>query len=726
MTSLATIDVTSFVRVQSDGARRLELMVAGIHCASCVRKIERAFEADGQVDAARVNLSTRRMTLGWHDGSVEPGDLVERLAGLGYRAVPYDPESLASGNQKEEKRLLRSLAVAGFAAANVMLLSVAIWAGEAQDMGASTQALFHWVAGLIALPAVAYAGRPFFGSALAALRAGQLNMDVPISLAVILAAAMSLWETATGGNHVYFDAAVTLLFFLLCGRYLDLRARAKACAAAEQLIALRATAAEVIDPDGTRRTVATDQVRPGMTVAVAPGERLPVDGRVAKGQSDVDTSLVTGESVPVAVAPGTQVFAGTINLTGAMELEVTREADETLLSDIVRLMEAAEQGRARYVRIADRVARIYAPVVHILALATFAGWVLLSPTDWQTALLYAVAVLIITCPCALGLAVPVVQVVASGRLFRRGTLLKSGDALERLAEVDTVVLDKTGTLTEGAPQLINQESNDPEALAIAGALASQSRHPLSVALARAASSTSAAQLSEVREHPGAGLEAQIDSRRVRLGSRLWCGMQASDSDGETEIWLAVEGRAPERFVFSDRLRADAADVVAGLQRSGLQVVLLSGDRPQAVERAAVAAGIDDWQGGATPADKVGVLGQLAAEGHRVLMVGDGLNDAPALAAAHVSLSPATAADISQTAADAVFQGNRLAPVLEALDVARRSGRLVRQNLGLAFLYNAVAIPFAVAGLVTPLFAAIAMSASSIAVTVNSLRLGRTP
>jgi Cu2+-exporting ATPase len=418
------------------------------------------------------------------------------------------------------------------------------------------------------------------------------------------------------------------------------------------------------------------------------------------------------------------VFAGTLNLTGPLKLEVTHEAEETLLADIVRLMEAAEQGRARYVRLADRVAQFYAPVVHLLAAVTFLGWMLLSPIGWQTALLYAVAVLIITCPCALGLAVPVVQVVASGRLFRQGTLLKSGDALERLAQVDTVVFDKTGTLTLGTPELVR--SPGTESLSLASALAIHSRHPLSRAISLAAKTENLdiPNATGINEQPGAGLEGLIDGHRVRLGSRAWCDVEGSDEDGETEIWLAAEGHTPARFVFADQLREDAVQVVAALKQRGLEIALLSGDRPEAVARAARAVGIDEWQGGVMPGDKVRFLTRKAEQGRNVLMVGDGLNDAPALAAAHVSLSPASAADISQTAADAVFQGTRLGPVLEALEVARRSGRLVRQNIGLAFLYNAIAIPFAVAGMVTPLIAAIAMSASSIAVTINSLRLSR--
>jgi Cu2+-exporting ATPase len=715
------VDPTAYVRRKED-ASALHLMVEGIHCPGCVNRIETAMAAIPGVVAARVNLTTRRLALEWRTGAAEPRDLVAALAALGYRAMPYDPERLGDAGRAEERNLLRALAVAGFAAANVMLLSVAVWAGASSGMGPATRDLLHWISALVALPAVAYAGQPFLRSALGALSARRLNMDVPITLAVALAAGMSLAETVRGGEHVYFDAAVTLLFFLLIGRYLDLRARAKACSAAEHLLALTASAATVVEDDGSRRAMPPTEVGAGMTVAVAAGERIAVDGVVSAGASDIDGALVTGESTPYPVAPGERVFAGTLNLTGPLSVRVTAAGEDTLLSEIVRLMEAAEQGRARYVRLADRLARIYAPVVHILGAATFLGW-LLAGAGWQSALLTAVAVLIITCPCALGLAVPVVQVVASGRLLRAGVLVKSGDALERLAQADRVVFDKTGTLTLGDLELREGPNIEAEDLRCAVSLAATSSHPLARALARAAPDVAPATL--VREVPGAGLAMPVAGDEMRLGSRAWCGVgdeYGVDTEDGPELWLARPDRPPVRFAFADAPRPDAAETVRALSARGLAVELLSGDREPVVERLAARLGIDVWRAGRTPAEKVRRLDELAEQGHRVLMVGDGLNDAPALAAATVSISPAAAADVSQTAADLVFQGKSLAPVVEALEVARRADRLVRQNFTMALLYNAVAVPLAVMGLVTPLIAAIAMSLSSLAVSLNALRL----
>jgi Cu2+-exporting ATPase len=619
--------------------------------------------------------------------------------------------------------LLRCLAVAGFAAANVMLLSVSIWAGASgEDMGPATRDLLHWLSALIAMPVVAYAGRPFFRSAWAAFRSWSLNMDVPISLAVLLATGMSLYETATSGAHAYFDAAVMLLFFLLIGRYLDRRARSRARSAAEQMMLLDATAAKVKQPDGSLRATPIDFVLPGMTVNIAPGDRVPVDGTVASGRSSVDTSLITGESVARSAGPGSELFAGTVNQDGSLEVTVTATGADTLLGEIARLMEAAEQGRAQYTRLADRAARIYAPAVHGFALLAFLGWFLIGGLAWQPALLVAVSVLIITCPCALGLAVPAVQVVATGRLMRQGIIAKSGDALERLAEIDTVVFDKTGTLTLGQPKLADQSEVPLADLRAAASLAAASIHPLARALVAAAGAVPLA--GDVHEQPGMGVEGAVAGHKARLGNRTWCGIDGSpqEAGGSSELWFSRPGLPPRRFLFDDTVRADAADVVAALKNKGLAVELLSGDRSEVTGKLAASVGITQWMAQQRPQDKVARLDYLARQGRKVLMIGDGLNDAPALAAAHVSMSPARAAEISRTAADIIVQGEALAPVIETLGVARRARRLVLQNFALAAAYNMIALPLAVAGLVTPLIAAAAMSASSLVVTLNAMRL----
>jgi len=711
----------AFVRRKDDGSGHIDFLVPEMHCAACIGKIEDGLVALPGVNRARANLTSHRVGIDFDPGAGDPDAMLAALETAGYSARPFDALAFDAANSDPVGGdLVRCMAVAGFAAGNIMLLSVSVWSGA----GDATRELFHWLSALIALPAIAYAGRPFFRSALRSLSGGTLNMDVPISIGVLLAAAMSLYETATGGEHAYFDAAVSLLFFLLVGRFLDYRMRDVARAAAAKLTSLAARSAMRIAPDGTAALVPIADIVPGDIVRIAAGERVPVDGIVVAGASDVDKSMLTGEAEPEPVREGGRAFAGTLNLTGPLTLAVTARSRDTLLAEIVRLMEAAEETSGRYVRLADRISRHYAPFVHIVAIATVVGWLLVG-AGWHMALTTAVAVLIITCPCALGLAVPAVQVVASGFLLGRGIMVKDGSALERMAAIDTVVFDKTGTLTEGAPRLTRSPAATPDEWAIAATLGGQSRHPLARALAAAAGPVGvvAPALDDVVEHPGDGMEARLGDRVVRLGRRDFVGGIASDGavDG-SEIWLRVGTGMPLRFGFEDALRGDAADTVALLEARGLRVLLLSGDRPEAVRRAAFAAGIDDWRAGCRPADKAAVLADLAAAGHHVLMVGDGINDAPALASAFVSMSPAGAADISQAAADIVFTGRDLAPVATAVEVARVARRIIRQNFVLAIGYNLFAVPVAILGFATPLIAAIAMSSSSVLVTGNALKL----
>ena len=722
---LAAPDLAAYVQEGEDGSCRLSLMVDGLHCAACVWLIETVLSRQPGVTTARVNMTSRRLALHWRDRETDVGQLVALVGRLGYRLVPFDEGLTRAVAREGERELLRAMAVAGFAAGNVMLLSVAIWAGHAQGMGPATRTLLHWVSALIALPAVAYAGRSFFRSAITVLRNGRTNMDVPISIGVTLTAAMSLHETMRGAEHAYFDSAIGLLFFLLIGRYLDRRARGVALSTVEHVLALASSAVTVEEADGGRRRLPPNAVRTGMRVAVAAGERIAVDGRIIAGHSAIDTSLIDGETTPKPALPGTLVFAGCLNLEHPLLIEATAVGESTLLAEIARLVEAAENQKSRFVALADRVSRYYAPVVHLAALLTFLGWTLLGDAPWQQALLNAIAVLIITCPCALALAIPVVQVVAISRLLRRGVLVKSGTALERLASAEMIAFDKTGTLTTGRPELVDATAIEEAALTQAASLAVRSKHPLARALVRAAEERQLRPplLAVVREVAGQGLEAETPAGLCRLGSRHFCGIVRDDDDAAgSEIWLARPDAAPVRFMFADKLRSDAAAVVHALAADGYQLALLSGDRPPAVAAAAAAVGIGDFRAQLSPVAKVEHLRALADAGRQVLMVGDGLNDAPALAAAHVSMSPSTAADVAQTAADLVFQGDRLAPLRESLAVARRARVLVFENLTLTFVYNLLTVPLAVTGMVTPLIAAIAMSLSSLLVILNALRL----
>jgi P-type Cu2+ transporter len=702
--------------------QNITLIVENMRCGGCMASVEKALRATPGVAAARANLSTKRVSAQYDAAKTEPELLVQALEEAGFHAAEatHSPEESA---RTQAADLLRRLGVAGFAAANVMLLSVSVWAGLASDMDRSAAALFHWLSALIALPAIVYAGQPFFRSARGALKAHRLNMDVPISLGIILASGMSLFQTMRGGDQVYFDAAIMLTFFLLIGRYLDESVRVRAKGAAENLLGLKALAATVIGADGQPRRVSARTLVPGMRVLVAAGERIPVDGRIVSGTSEIEESLITGETLPRLVSVSETVHAGTVNISTPVEVEATATDEGTLIAEIARLMQAAEQGRGRYVRLADRAASIYAPAVHILGAATFLGWLVIG-AGWEPALTYAIAVLIITCPCALALAVPAVQVAATGRLFANGVIVKAPDALERLAETDTVVFDKTGTLTLGEPRLIDADGLDAAILERAASLATHSRHPYSRAIVKAARhcGLTPGWSVNVREVPGSGLACETAQGEERLGSGAWVGVDHATADPAATLWYRRGSEPPVAFHFEDALRPDAQYVVAALRQSDYAIELISGDRRPAVKSAAETAGIGTWQSGVRPDGKIARLAELSAKGHKTLMIGDGLNDAPALAAGHASLSPSSAADISQTAADAIFQGERLAPILETIAVARRARAMSLQNFAIAVGYNALFVPLAMAGYVTPLIAALAMSASSIAVTGNALRL----
>lgn len=702
-------------RAEAAAPNRLILSLPDAHCALCITQIEGALMAHPGVRAARVNLTLRRVTV--DAPGLTAADLVAVLARAGHQAHELDPEALArTAGDPVGRDLLMRIGVSGFAMMNIMILSVAVWSGAE----AATRDLFHWISGAIALPTVLFAGQPFFASAARALGARRLGMDVPIALALILASAISVFETAHSGHHAYFDAAVMLCFFLLVGRYLDHRTRAIARSAAAELTALEVPRATLLS-GAVERSVRVAELRPGDLIRLRPGGRIPADGIVLEGRSEIDRALLTGETLPVPAAPGMALSAGEVNLTGPLVLRVTAAGQDSSLARLTALVEAAENARGRYTSLAERAARAYSPAVHLMAFGSFLGW-LWATGDLRLAVNIAAAVLIITCPCALGLAVPAVATSASGRLFRRGLLIKDGTALERLAEVDTVVFDKTGTLTMGQPRLLDPGAIPADLRPLAHALAQGSAHPLSRALARALEDTPPAPLEDVTEHPGRGVSARWQGRDLRLGRAEWLGLSDDGQAATLSSWLRVEGQAPLRLDFTDSLRPGAADCVAQLLAGGRRVVLLSGDRAAPVAALAADLGITEWQAGIDPVGKARAVAALADAGARVLMVGDGLNDTAALARAHVSLSPASALDAARVASDMVLTGHDLAPVAEALVIARQATRRIRENFAISFGYNVIAVPFAIMGLATPLLAALAMSVSSITVTLNALRL----
>ncbi|WP_106745601.1 heavy metal translocating P-type ATPase [Yoonia maritima] len=692
-------------KAASNGNSQIILSLPAIHCVACINGVERALRGVNGVANARVNLSMKRVTVGL-DRPIAPEQLIDTLELAGFEARLLDTSLLGADTDTYGRGLMTRIAVSGFAMMNVMLLSVAVWSGA---VGA-TQHLFHMISAMIALPALIYAAQPFFHNAWSALSVRKLNMDVPISLAIILAAGMSLFETFYGGAQAYFDAALSLTFFLLIGRYLDHRSRKAAASAAAQLSALEVPRVMRLRGD-TREMIDFADLSIGDHIQVLPGGRIPVDGVIIEGSSQIDRSLLTGESRAAEAGPDAAVTAGEVNMTGPLVIRATTVGEDTTLRKMVTMVDQAEAVRNRYTAIADRAAAIYAPVVHLLAFIAFLGWVAYSG-DVRLSLNIAVAVLIITCPCALGLAVPAVSTTAAGRLFRAGLLVKEGTALERLAEVDTVIFDKTGTLTMPAAA---SDMMDEQTQSIALAMTQNATHPISQAIAASLAGVTAVVISDQKEHPGKGISARWNGQDVRLGSGAWLGTKAG-------TYIQIGNQPPHKIALRSELREGVRELIQAWQSAGLSLHLVSGDDAEETGKIAETLGITRWQANTTPADKIAYVESFAGTGAKVLMVGDGLNDTGALAAAYASVSPATAADASRAASDVVLLNDSLTALIELPLVARAAKRRIVENFAISAGYNLVAIPVALMGFATPLLAAIAMSASSITVLLNALRL----
>lgn len=678
------------------------LLLPGIRCAGCIRGVEGALNALPGVDDARVNLTRKRVSIRGKRGT-DPCPYIDALEKAGYEAHEIDAPEKPVRND-----LILPLGVSGFAMMNVMLISVAVWSGAAD----STRDFLHWVAAAIALPATAYAAQPFFGSAWSALRAGRLNMDVPISLAILLACGMSVYEVSQGGEDAWFDAALALTFFLLIGRVLDQRLRRATRSAADDLTALEPSRVECVAADGSRVSKPVAEVTVGERLHLTAGARVPVDAVLGDSPALIDRSALTGESDPERIAEGGMLLAGDVMISGPVMAEARAVGEDTTLRRMAELVSVAENGRNRYRSLADQAAAIYTPAVHIISAAASAGW-LIATGDVRTAMNVAIATLIITCPCALGLAVPAVAVASAARLFRKGLLVKSETALERLASVDTVIFDKTGTLTRRAIVLPEDLSSDETS--VLKALADASDHPLCRDLRKQLGGVGPASLSDVEETAGRGVRAFFN------GAEAWLGQSSDPAAGTI---LSVGDRS---FILqsTETLLPGAADVVAQLKSQGLTVGLLTGDRPEAANKAAMALGVEKVWSGVRPEEKADLIAHLQDEGRAVLMVGDGLNDTAALARAHASIAPGSALEASRNAADVVMVTGDIAGVPEALAAGHWMRRRSLQNFGIAAAYNSIAMPLAVAGLASPLLAAVAMSTSSLTVILNTLRGSRT-
>jgi Cu2+-exporting ATPase len=739
----------SFVHAAEGSSRSCTLSIDGMRCAACVWLLESRLGALAGVTGFSANLGSARGELTWNEDETRLSAVLAEIARLGYVARPYRPDWHEAARRDEYRSALRRLVVAGLGAMQVMMYSVGLYAGALQGIEEQYRLLLRVVSGLVATPILAYSAWPFFASAARDLRNRRLGMDVPVALALAIAYGASVYATATRSGEVYFDSVAMFVFFLSIGRFVEMRARQRAAEAVEAALRRPPETATRLTGGGGSEVVPIHELAPGDHLLVRPGETFPVDGLVHRGRGWVNESMLTGEHWPRDRREGDEVAAGTQNGESPLIVSALRTGADTAWSAVVRLVDRASQARPRIARLADRVASVFVPAVIVVSGATALVWWQIDPSR---AFWVALSVLVITCPCALSLATPAALTAASGGALRRGLLLRTGGALETLQRVTHVVFDKTGTLTLGRFRLRATEplaeASVAECLAAATALERYSEHPV----ARAFDDPGAEPLevTEVTAQVGAGVEGTIGGRRMRIGTH---GFAAALSPGHEAhhaphgatirhsfaarrtmaehallpgVWLADEHGLIARFELEDELRPLAAETVARLRGAGLGISIVSGDGPASVHVLAEQFGVEDAHASCTPEDKLVHVRRLQRAGAVVLMVGDGVNDAPVLGAAQVSIAMSGGTDLARSSADAVLLKEDLAPVADAIEVARRARRVMRQNLGWSLTYNVVALPLACSGLVTPWWAAIGMSLSSLVVVLNAVRLAQAP
>jgi Cu2+-exporting ATPase len=703
--------------VRADGdAREITVLVEGIRCAACGWLIEHALSREPGVREVRVNPSTGRATLAWDATRTRLGALLERLSDFGYPAhLPGTGDAAATA---ERRRALKRLVVAGLGMMQGMMFAEALYFGDGGGMDVATRDFFRWIGLAVSTPVVFYAGWPFLRGAWTEWTQRKPGMDLLVATTILVAWAASAVETVRGGPAVYFDSAVMFVFLLLATRHLEQAARRRANAAVEVLARAQPQSARRVGADGSVGDVPIHDLRAGDVVRVRPGEAVPADGALLSGACSFDEALLSGESRPVLRRAGDAVLAGSVCIEAPADVRVERTGAATTLAQIVRLVERAQSARPRIALVADRIASRFVVVLFAATALVTGAWLAYDPAQ---ALPVALAVLAVSCPCALSLAVPAGLAATHARLAREGLLVLRPDALETLAGADTVVLDKTGTLTTGRMRLVEArlEAGFPRerALAIAAALERESLHPIASALRPFADDAVVA--TDVRASAGAGVEGRIDGATWRIGSAAFAG--AGDRDGDA-VWLGGPHGVVARLQLADEARPDAAPAIAALRALGVEVQVLSGDAPAAVGGIAAALGIGTWAARQSPSDKLAAVRALQASGRRVVMVGDGINDAAVLAGADVSVAMAEGASLAHAAADVVLAAPRLHALATLLAAARATQRIARQNLGWAAGYNAIGLLLAAFGLVPPWAAAIGMSVSSLAVTLNALRL----
>ena len=717
------LDYLEYVESREFGENKIyktALLINGLHCGACVWLIENTLRKQKKITNARVNLSTNRLILEWSDEKEAIHNFIKIIEKLGYKATPFSSDVMLLKSVEKQKDLLKRLAISGAASAQVMMLSVAIWAGNMQaSMGEHTRLFLHIIIAIITIPSVIYSGMPFFKSAITAIVSKRSNMDVPISVGAILATMISIQETFTKSEYTYYDAAISLIFVLLIGRYLDLKVRNQANAAAQDLILSQPTSVTIIEND-KYKLINVKKALPNQIALITVGERIPIDGIIIDGESEVDNSIVNGETLPLKVSIGSNIFAGSINISGILKVKITKAGDNTTLNEIIKLVENAKQIKSRYINIADKIASFYTPVVFTASLLTFLAWYFIFSATIAKSLLYSVSVLIVTCPCALGLAVPIVQVVAVLNLMKNGILVKSQDALERLANITDIVFDKTGTITYGKPKWLNKDDYKAELLQLIVSIANHSKHPLMQAIIELNHNMPLLKI-DVYEEKGMGLGTIFDNEEIRIGNRTWCGVdQPNNEDNYLETWVKYKNSS-SRLIFEDKILPEAGAVISELKKEGYEIHLFSGDRNEVVRNVAKKVKINNFKGLLKPEDKYKMIEEMKKNGKKVLMIGDGLNDSPALQIASASMSPSTALAITSNNSDIIFQKDLFA-ILKSLYIANKSIKLIKQNFILSFIYNVVMVPIAMVGFMTPLIAAATMASSSIMVVLNAMRL----
>jgi len=726
-----------FIQSSGDNLREASLMLEGLTCAACIWLNEQTIAALSGVEQVRVNYATQRALVTWDDSRIRLSQILQAIQKIGYRALPYNPDQQQEQHRRQRRQQQRRVAVAGLFGMQVMMLSISLYAGAWSGMEGNFQQFFRWLSLGLTLPVLLYSATPFFVSAWRDLKRMRVAMDFPVSLAIGVAFVSSAIATIRGTGEIYFDSVVMFVFFLSASRYFENMARQRCAASVEQLVQSMPVMATRINPAGdTEEAVPAATLAIGDRVLIRPGETVPADGEIDEGFSAIDESLLNGESVPLDKSQGDRLLGGSINVTNPLKMGVTAVGADTAMAEIQRSIERAQADKPRLARLADRVAAGFIGIVLLIVAAVALFWLLYDAERWFE---IALSVLIVSCPCALSLATPAAISAALGKMQTTGLLVKRGSALEKLNQITHVVFDKTGTLTHGKPtlrQVICKPEFDRETcLQLAATLEQHSEHPLAQALLRESGAVNSNAATQISSNAGGGICGRIDDQDYLIGSIEFVTHQVDAeipppwleqiaNDAVTAVVLVRGDTVLAMFTFVDDLRDDARELIDTLQRMGKSVILMTGDRSPAAQQVAELTGIDDYRAQMSPQAKMEAVQALQSDQASVLMVGDGINDAPVLSSANVSIAMGGASSLAKTSADIVLISNRLLAVARAFDMAGRTQRVIKQNMTWALMYNFGAIPAAAMGLIAPWLAALGMSVSSLVVVLNALRLTR--